>query len=194
MWIAVDFKCVLAPCHSCAYCGELCFCEGEWSSVGKPCQLGWARTVGGEIWARNKLNLADTFSFPNMLHMSSGRQTAEKWFGIRTLFKHLEETGCSGWLAEMIWLVFLPVTVVTHCYPLWLPWNYSGHEAQHCVPFVCTKPATLGGRVYGSIIFVSPEFLLCSIVSLVHFWWSQIEWFLVFLGVYPSSDIVWISF
>lgn len=39
---------------------------GGVSSVSKQCQLGWVRTVGGEIWERNKLNLADTlFSFPN---------------------------------------------------------------------------------------------------------------------------------
>lgn len=116
--IAVDFKCTLAPCHSCAYCGALWFCEGEWSSVSKPCQLGWARTGGGEIWERNKLNLADTlFSFPNMLRMSSERQTGLKGFGIRTLFKHLEVIEHSGWLAEMTWLVFLQVSVVTHCCP-----------------------------------------------------------------------------
>ena len=90
MRIAVDFKCLLASCHSCAFCGALCFCEWEWSSATKPGQLGWARTVGGEIWARNKLNLANTFSFRNMLHVSLGRQTAVKWFGIRALFKHLE--------------------------------------------------------------------------------------------------------
>ena len=154
MRIAVDFKCMLASCHSCAYCGALCFCEEEWSSVSKPCQLGWASTVGGEIWARNKLNLADTFSFPNMLPMSSGRQTAVKWFGIKTLFKHLEETGCSGWLAEMIWLVFLPVTLVTHYCPLSGCLGATlGMRPQNCVPFVCTKPATL--LVAGSMILSS---------------------------------------
>lgn len=97
MRIAVGFKCLLAPRHTaCAYCGELWFCEGEWSSVSKQCQLGWARTVGGGIWERNKLNLADTlFSVPDMLHMSTESQAGLKWIRIRTLFKHLEEVGCS---------------------------------------------------------------------------------------------------
>lgn len=116
MQISVDFKCELAPCHPSAYCGELWFCEGEWSSISKHCQLGWARTVGGNIWERNKLNLADTLSsFPNMLRMSSERQTGLKWLGIRTLFKHLEELECSDWFAKKIWLVFLQVIIVTHC-------------------------------------------------------------------------------
>lgn len=106
----------VAPCYSCANCGALWFCEGEWSSESQQCQLGWARTGRGEIWERNKLNLADTlFSFPNMLHMSSERQTGLKWLGIRTLFKHLEELECSGWCAKRIWMVFLQVSIGTHC-------------------------------------------------------------------------------
>lgn len=95
MRAAVDFKCRLALNHSLCILWEPWFCEGE-SSVSKQCRVGWARTVGGNISERNTLNLVDTlFSFPNMPHMSSERQTGLKRFRIRTLFKPMDVVGCT---------------------------------------------------------------------------------------------------
>lgn len=107
-WIRAELLLTWSPFwlyHSLCILRGAVVCErgGELSTPAVPRRAGWARTVGGEIWERNTLNLEDTlFSFPNMPHMSSERQTGLKRFRIRTLFQPIDVTECTVWCWDLV--------------------------------------------------------------------------------------------